>query len=95
MRASIFLLALVGLALPVRGETLVIRNARVIAAPDKVLPRATVVIVKGKIAAVGETVKEPPLARVLDGSGRTLAPGFVCAATGMGEAVRMAERPGA
>lgn len=84
MRAPAIFLITLALAATARAEVLVIRNARVIAAPDKVLPRATIVIDKGKITAVGPKVKEPPLARVLDAEGLTVAPGFVCAATGLG-----------
>jgi len=43
----------------------------------RVVPRATVVVQGGKIAAVGPKVKPPKGAELIDGSGATLLPGFI------------------
>jgi len=42
-----------------------------------VQPAGTVVVVDGKITAVGPEVKAPADAQVIDGSGKTLLPGFI------------------
>src|SRR5579884_1831043 len=74
------LLLTVAIAATGQTGTFVIRNARVFDG-QKVLPRATVVITAGKIAAVGENVKAPADAVVVDGTGKTLLPGFIDAHT--------------
>ena len=48
---------------------------------ERVLPRATVVVREGLIAAVGADVVVPPGAEVIDGAGRTLLPGLIDAHT--------------
>lgn len=55
---------------------LVIRDVRVFDG-EKVLPRVTVVVRDGTIAAVGPEVQAPPGAEVVDGRGRTLLPGLI------------------
>src|SRR5262245_64932483 len=54
-----------------------IRDARVVAEPGKVLPKATVVIRDGLIDAVGPDVRVPPDALVTDGKGLTVYAGFL------------------
>jgi N-acetylglucosamine-6-phosphate deacetylase len=51
-------------------------NARVLT-PDEEIPRATVVLEGGRIAAVGERLPPPAAAQVIDVAGLTLAPGFI------------------
>jgi N-acetylglucosamine-6-phosphate deacetylase len=51
-------------------------NARVLT-PDEEIPRATVVLEGGRIAAVGEGLPPPAEAQVIDLAGLTLAPGFI------------------
>jgi N-acetylglucosamine-6-phosphate deacetylase len=51
-------------------------NARVLT-PDEEIPRATVVLEGGRIAAVGEGLPPPAAAQVIDLAGMTLAPGFI------------------
>ncbi|MFN2565434.1 MAG: amidohydrolase family protein [Gemmatimonadaceae bacterium] len=58
------------------AETTVIRNVRVFDG-TRVIPGATVVIRNGLIEAVGANVAAPGGARVVDGAGRTLLPGFI------------------
>jgi len=55
---------------------LVIRNARVFDG-TRTLPRASVVVVDGRIAAIGELVESPAGAREIDGTGKTLLPGLI------------------
>jgi len=51
-------------------------NARVLT-PDEEIPRATVILEEGRIAAVGEGLPPPAGARTVDLDGLTLAPGFI------------------
>lgn len=61
---------------PAAGSTTAITNARVFDG-TRVLPKATVIVTDGKIAAVGEEVAPPQGAEVIDGTGATLLPGFI------------------
>jgi imidazolonepropionase-like amidohydrolase len=56
------------------GGALVFRDARVFDGAQ-VLPRATVVVRNGLIAAVGPQLQAPDGARVIDARGKTLLPG--------------------
>ena len=58
------------------GGALVFRDARVFDGPP-VLPRATVLVRDGRIAAVGSQVQAPDGARVIDARGKTLLPGLI------------------
>jgi len=58
------------------GGALVFRNARVFDGA-RVLPRATVLVRDGRIAAVGPEVQAPEGARVIDARGKTLLPGLI------------------
>lgn len=51
-------------------------NARVLT-PDEEIPRATVILEEGCIAAVGEGLPAPAGAQTMDLDGLTLAPGFI------------------
>lgn len=62
------------------GPALVITDVRVFDG-ERVLPKASVVVRGGRIAAVGATVDVPRGATVVDGSGKTLLPGFIDAHT--------------
>jgi imidazolonepropionase-like amidohydrolase len=59
-------------------------NARVVVAPGRALPSATLVIRDGIIEAVGANVRAPADARVWDMAGRTLYPGFIDAYSAVG-----------
>jgi imidazolonepropionase-like amidohydrolase len=91
--ATLVLLALALTATVAVGEPLVIRGARVIVAPGKVVDPALIVVDGGKVKAIGADAKEPPMARILDASGLTILPGFVCAATTMGLSGSRITRP--
>ena len=58
------------------GGALVFRDARVFDGAQ-VLPRATVLVRNGRIAAVGPQLQAPDSARVIDAQGKTLLPGLI------------------
>src|SRR5690242_14406224 len=76
-----------------RPTVFAIKDARVVAAPGRVLPRATVVIRDGLIEAVGADVAAPADALVMDGKGLTVYPGFLDALShwGFDPALRRSE----
>jgi imidazolonepropionase-like amidohydrolase len=61
---------------PSPAALFVIRGARVFDG-ERLLPRASVLVRDGLIAAVGEEVVAPPGAEEIDGAGRTLLPGLI------------------
>lgn len=65
---------------PAAGSTTAITNARVFDG-TRVLPKATVIVTDGKIAAVGEKLAPPEGAEVIDAAGATLLPGLIDAHT--------------
>src|SRR5262245_41679157 len=67
-----------------RPTVYAIRDARVIAEPGKELAKATIVIRDGLIDQVGENVKRPAGAIVIDGTGRTVYAGFIDATSHWG-----------
>ena len=58
------------------GGVLVFRDARVFDGAQ-VLPRATVWVKDGQIAAVGPELQAPDAAHVIDARGKTLLPGLI------------------
>jgi imidazolonepropionase-like amidohydrolase len=76
-----------------RPTVFAIKDARVVAAPGQVLPRATVVIRDGIIEAVGADVPAPADALVMEGKGLTVYPGFLDALShwGFDAALRRSE----
>ncbi|MDQ8754965.1 amidohydrolase family protein [Sphingosinicella sp. LHD-64] len=80
--ATVFLLLA---ALPARAETIAIVNARLLTmGPQGEIERGTVVVRDGRIAAVGANVAIPTGARVIDGNGGILTPGFIQADSTLG-----------
>ena len=66
------------------AETIAITGARIeTAGPAGAIPRGVVVIVDGRITAVGAGVTPPAGARVIDASGKVVTPGLVAAATNL------------
>lgn len=61
-----------------------VKDARVVVEPGTVLPKATVVVRDGLIAAVGADVAVPADALVIDGAGLTVYPGFLDAGSPRG-----------
>jgi imidazolonepropionase-like amidohydrolase len=73
-----------GLALPAAGQTVAITGGRVYPVARPPIDGATVVIVDGKITAVGKAVTPPAGARVIDAKGRWVTPGLINGATRLG-----------
>jgi len=73
------LIVLLLCAICVRAAPLVIKNAKVYTVTGKVIGRGTVVVIDGKIRAVGPTaeIRIPAGATVVDGTGLVLIPGLV------------------
>jgi len=71
-------------ATPVQGETIAITNARVLPLSGAAIERGTVVIRGDKIAAVGIGIPVPAGARVVDGAGKIVTPGWIESATQIG-----------
>lgn len=67
-----------------RAETFAITNAQIATVSGPVISRGTVVIRDGLIESVGENARVPADARVIDGSGLTVYPGFIDAYTSLG-----------
>ncbi|MBA2572066.1 MAG: hypothetical protein H0V06_03400, partial [Gemmatimonadetes bacterium] len=63
--------------IPPAGRLVVITNATIMTASRGTIPRGTILIRDGKIAAVGPDVQVPAGARVIDGAGRYVIPGIV------------------
>jgi imidazolonepropionase-like amidohydrolase len=61
-----------------------ITNARIVPVSGAEIPRGTVVIRNGLIAAVGANTNAPSDARVIDGTGLTVYPGLIDASTTLG-----------
>ena len=66
------------------GEAVAITNARILPVSGPAIERGTVVIRGGRIAAVGAAVQPPPGARVIDGTGKVVTPGFFDSANQIG-----------
>src|SRR6202162_5253911 len=54
-----------------------IRNAKIVTVSGPIIAKGTVVVRKGLIEAVGESVQVPADAWVVDGEGRTVSPGLI------------------
>ena len=88
-RATALLLGLATTATAQLGERAIpgvyaITNARVVPVSSPTLERATVVVRDGLIVSVGANAAVPADARVIDGSGHTIYPGFIDALTNLG-----------
>lgn len=65
-------------------DTYAITGARIVTVSGAEIPRGTVVIRNGLIAAVGANVNAPADARIIDGAGLTIYPGLIDANTNLG-----------
>ena len=98
-----FWIPLLLLALAPRGpaeaqsDTWALVNARIITGTGETIPRGTIVIRDGLIAAAGSGVATPPDARVLDLDGKTVYPGMIDLASmvGLPQPRRALQRGGA
>src|SRR4051795_424 len=66
------------------GETVAVINGRVLPVSGPAVDGGAVLIVNGKIAAVGSNVVVPPGARVIDATGKVVTPGWLDSATQLG-----------
>jgi imidazolonepropionase-like amidohydrolase len=62
---------------PFASQPTLIRGGTVMTAAGQVIPDGQVLIVDGRIAAVGQTVQAPAGARVIDAAGRWVTPGLI------------------
>ncbi len=67
-----------------RTDVYAITNARIVTVSGAAIERGTVVVRDGLIEAVGADARVPSDARVLDGTGLTVYPGFIDALTNLG-----------
>ncbi|HEV2880469.1 MAG TPA: amidohydrolase family protein [Pyrinomonadaceae bacterium] len=74
-------------------DTYAITGARIVPVSGAEIPRGTVVIRGGLIAAVGANVPAPPDARIIDGTGLTIYPGLIDANTNLGMPASQQPRP--
>lgn len=65
-------------------QTYAITNARIVPVSSPAIEKGTIVIRDGIIAAVGASVSAPGDARIIDGSGLTIYPGFIDSYTSLG-----------
>ena len=93
MRFSIALFSSVLLSFSVNAQTgsYAITNARIVTVSGATISNGAVVIRDGLIESVGTNAKVPADARVFDGKGLTVYPGFIDANTSIG--VQQAARP--
>ena len=67
-----------------RADVYAVTNARIVTVSGKTLERGTIVVRDGLIEAVGENARVPADARIFDGAGLTVYPGFFDALTSLG-----------
>jgi imidazolonepropionase-like amidohydrolase len=66
------------------ANTFAIRNARIVTVSGETIPRGTVLIKDGKIAAIGATVQVPATAKSIDATGLSVYPGMIDSYTQLG-----------
>ena len=64
-------------AVPAFGQTYAITNARIVTVAGAPIEKGTVVIRNGLIDSVGANISAPADAKVFDGTGLTVYPGFI------------------
>ena len=62
---------------PLPSQTTVIRNATILTAAGPIIERGSLLLQNGKIAAVGQDVKAPDGAVIVDASGKWVTPGLI------------------
>jgi imidazolonepropionase-like amidohydrolase len=66
------------------ADAYAIKDAQIVTGTGKTIPKGTIVFRNGLITAVGENVKIPADARVIDGNGMVVYPGFFDGYTSLG-----------
>src|SRR3954462_13056660 len=82
-RAVISLL-LLAVAVSANGQTIAITGGKVYPVSGPAIEGGTVVIVNGKVAAVGSNVAIPAGAQRIDATGKVVTPGFINSSTQLG-----------
>jgi imidazolonepropionase-like amidohydrolase len=72
------------LAMPAAAQTIAITGGKVYPVSGPPIENGTVIIINGKISAVGANVPIPAGAQRIDATGKTVTPGFVDASTQLG-----------
>ena len=65
-------------------DTILIKNGTIVPVVGKATPNGSLLIQKGRIAAIGTNVNAPPDARVIDAKGMFVYPGMVAPLTSIG-----------
>lgn len=98
LRFTLAIFAFISLgALPLAAQvsgSFAITNARIVTVSGAAIERGTIVIRDGLIESVGENARVPADARVFDGAGLTVYPGFFDANTNLGLPQPPARTPG-
>ncbi len=81
---AVFLFSVFSLKAQTRTDVYAITNAQIVTVSGKTIERGTVVVRNGLIESVGAAAKVPSDARVIDGTGLTVYPGFFDALTKLG-----------
>jgi imidazolonepropionase-like amidohydrolase len=76
--------AVTATAMPASSQTIAVTGAEVHIGNGTVIESGTVLMVDGRIAAVGPAVTIPPGARTIDATGKVVTPGLFDAYTGLG-----------
>jgi hypothetical protein len=95
-KLALYAFAAIGLLFgtSVSGQSIAVTNARIVTVSGAIIEKGTVVIRGGLIEAVGADVKAPADARIFDGDGLTVYPGFIDSLTNLGLAARPTPAPG-
>ncbi|WP_107037153.1 amidohydrolase family protein [Brumimicrobium mesophilum] len=60
-----------------QASTYVLRNAKIIVSPEKIISKGSLVIKDGKISSVGKLMRYPDGAIIIDMEGKTIVPSFI------------------
>jgi imidazolonepropionase-like amidohydrolase len=74
-------------------DAFAIKDAQIVIGTGKTIAKGTIVFRKGLITEVGESVRIPADARVIDGAGMTVYPGLIDGYTSLGLAVPTTQTP--
>ena len=91
--AALVMLTLAPVARLDAPDAFAIKDAQIVTGAGKTIAKGTIVFRKGLITDVGESVKIPADARVIDGAGMTVYPGLIDSYTSLGLAAAQAQAP--
>lgn len=88
LRACVSVLLLMAATSTARAQLferpLAIRNARILIGDGRIIERGTIIVRRGRVAAIGADVKVPLFARRVDAAGKTVSPGLIDAYSALG-----------